>query len=121
LKIPATIFLLVLMLSVQSPVGQLFKIPLLIEHFNKHQKQQGLSFIEFLCDHYSSGHNDEDLQEDEQLPFKTLNLYPAGYAIVPGGIKTSACIRVPADKKIIFIDAYAPQQHLARIFHPPRL
>jgi hypothetical protein len=109
------------MLSAQSPLGQLFKIPLLIEHFNKHQKQHGVSFIDFLYDHYSSGHNDGDLPEDEQLPFKTLNFYPASYAIVPGGIKASACIPLIADENVIFTDGYAPQQHLARIFHPPRL
>ncbi|HET9744643.1 MAG TPA: hypothetical protein VFP97_02955, partial [Chitinophagaceae bacterium] len=65
----ATIFLLVLMVSIQTPIGQLFKLPLLIEHFIKHQKRNGVSLIDFLEEHYSSGHNDADLPEDEQLPF----------------------------------------------------
>lgn len=121
MRTATTIFLLVLLVSVQTPVGQLFKLPNLIEHFMKHQKQDGVSLITFLQDHYTPDHNDADLPEDEQLPFKNFTFYIIGYAIVPGVIKTSVFNSLPADKKVIFPDTYAPQQHLARIFHPPRV
>lgn len=117
----ATIFLLLLLVSIQTPVGQVFKLPMLIEHFIKHQKQEGVSLIDFLQDHYTSDHNDADLPEDEQLPFKNITFYTIGYAIVPDVIKTNVFVPLPADKKVIFPDTYTPQQHFASIFHPPRV
>ena len=114
------IFFLVLLVSIQTPVGQLFKLPNLVEHFAKHQRQDGVSLMDFLQDHYTSSHDDADLPEDEQLPFKNITSYTIGYAIVPGVIKTNACIRLHADKKVIVPDTYTPQQHLSSIFHPPR-
>jgi|SRR5688572_28173545 len=113
------IFLLVLVVSVQTPVGQLFKLPLLVEHFIKHQKQNHNSLIGFLEDHYTNGHNDSDLPEDENLPFKNI-MYYAAFAIVPGVIKNYVFFPLPAGKKIFFTDTYVLQQHLACIFHPPR-
>lgn len=120
MRTPVTIFLLVLMVSIQTPVGQLFKLPLLIEHLIKHQKQYGVSLFGFLQDHYSPDHNDADLPEDEQLPFKNITFYTIGYAIVPGVFKTTVFITLPADRRIIFPETYTPQQHLGSIFHPPR-
>ena len=121
MKAAATIFFLVLTVSIQTPVGQLFKLPLLIEHFIKHQKQNGVSLINFLDDHYFSSHDDADLPEDEQLPFKNITFSSIGYAIVPGLSKGNVIAPLPVTKKVTFFETYAPQQHLARIFHPPRV
>ena len=120
MRIASTIFFLILMVSIQTPAGQLLKLPLLIEHYIKHQKQNGVSIVAFLAEHYSSNHNDDDKPEDEQLPFKNVTFNAIGYAIVPGVIKANAMAPLPYDKKVIFPETYAPQQHLARIFHPPR-
>ena len=109
------------MVSIQTPAGQFLKLPLLIEHFIKHQKQNGVSIIAFLNEHYSSSHNDDDKPEDEQLPFKNITSYAIGYAIVPGVIKANTMPPLPCNKKVVFPETYAPQQHLARIFHPPRM
>ena len=116
----ATIFLLVLLVSIQTPFGQLLKLPLLVEHFKKHQKQDGVSLIVFLEDHYLSHHNDADLPEDEQLPFKNITFNSIGYAIVIPAVQANICAPLPVKKKISFSDIYTPQQHLASVFHPPR-
>ena len=121
MKSAVPIFLLVLMVSIQTPVGQLFKLPLLIEHFIKHQKQEGVSFLGFLANHYAIDHNDADLPEDEQLPFKNITFYSVGYAIVAPVTQTNVFAPLPSEKKVIFHDIYTPQQHLASIFHPPRV
>lgn len=115
------ILLLVLIVSTQTPAGQLLKLPLLIEHFIKHQKQDSSSLIGFLADHYTTHHNDADRPEDEQLPFKNSIVHSIGYAIVPSAIKANIFIPLPTDMKFSFLDAYVPQQHLTRIFHPPRV
>ncbi len=50
---------------------ELFRLPLLIEHFLEHQEQEGkLSLIDFLHLHYSTEHNNSDTDEHNQLPFK---------------------------------------------------
>jgi hypothetical protein len=116
----ATIFLLVLLVLIQTPIGQLFKFPLLVEHFIKHQRQQGISFLGFLQDHYVTDHNDADLPEDEELPFKNVPFYSIGYAIITPVIRPKTVTPLPVEKKFIFTDIYTPQQHLASIFHPPR-
>ena len=115
-----TIFLLTLLVFIQTPAGQVLKLPVLIEHFINHKKQDNVSFIGFLKDHYSSNHNDADQREDEQLPFKNIKFFTMGYAIVPALVNTQVLIHLAADKKLIFPDSYAPQQHLASIFHPPK-
>lgn len=116
-----TIFVLVLLVSIQTPLGQLFKLPTLIEHFIKHQQQAGVSFLGFLQDHYAQNHNDADLPEDEQLPFKNIAFNTIGNAVVAGVIMTTVLVSLPADKKVIFHEAYAAQQHSGSIFHPPRI
>jgi len=121
MKSAVTIFLLVLMVSIQTPVGQLFKLPLLIEHYIKHHKQDGVSIIGFLEDHYSTDHNDGDRQEDEQLPFKNITFYSMGYAIVTPIVQANVFAPLPTEKKIVFPGTYTPQQHLGSIFHPPRV
>ena len=121
MKSAVTIFLLVLMVSIQTPVGQLFKLPLLIEHYIKHQKQEGISLIGFLENHYASDHKDADLPEDEQLPFKNITFYSIGYAIVTPILTANVFAPLPTEKKILFPDIYTPQQHLGSIFHPPRI
>jgi len=117
----ATIFLLALLVSIQTPLGQLLKLPLLVEHFIKHQEQDGVSLIDFLEDHYLSDHNDADLPEDEQLPFKNITFNSIGYAIVIPVIQANIFAPLPAKKKMTFPDIYTPQQHLTSIFHPPRV
>ena len=120
MKTAVAIFFLVLLVSIQTPVGQLFKLPKLIEHFVKHKNQNGESFMSFLQDHYAPGHNDSDLPEDDQLPFKNIAFYSISNAIVPGVIKADVFIRLSGDKKLVAPDVYTPQQHLTSIFHPPR-
>ena len=110
-----------LMLSIQTPLGQLFKLPLLVEHYIIHQKQDSVSLFTFLIDHYSTNNNDRDLPEDEQLPFKNITCYSIGYAIVTSVIQTNILAPLPAEEEIVFSDIYSPQQHLAGIFHPPRV
>lgn len=120
MKTAATL-LLILLVSMQTPVGQLFKLPLLVEHFLKHQKQEGVSLFGFLVDHYKANHKDADFPEDEQLPFKNISFYSISNAIVPEIVQTNLLVSVPSDKKIIFRGTYLPQQHLASIFRPPRV
>lgn len=118
MKTAASIFL-VLLLTVQTPVGQVFKLPLLIEHFLKHQNQTGTSLIGFIIDHYSHEHTDADQSEDQQLPFKTVVLLNIGSAIVPPLVKSDFAVELKCPQKLPLNDFHKPQQFLCTIFHPP--
>lgn len=109
------------MVCIQTPLGQLLKLPVLVEHYLKHQKQGGVSLLDFLKEHYASNHNDADLPEDEQLPFKNVTFNSIDYAIVAPTIQANVVPFMFPDKKTIFPHTYSPQLHLASIFHPPRV
>jgi hypothetical protein len=117
----ATILLAALLTLTQTPLGQLMKLPVLIEHFCKHKRCDGVSLLGFLNDHYTSKHNDADQSEDERLPFKTIIVQHISIAVMPSVSKTdfSLCFDIPA--KLMLPDFYTPQQHLCSIFHPPRV
>ena len=116
-----TILLLTLLTLTQTPLGQLVKLPVLIEHFYKHKLHDGVSLFEFLNDHYTSEHNDADQREDKRLPFKTIILQQADVAVVPGVVKTDFSVSFEIPMELMFSDTYTPQQHLCSIFHPPRV
>jgi len=120
-RISAAILLLVVLTVTQTPLGQLLKVPVLIEHFFKHKKQDGVSLLKFLIEHYSPGHNDADRSEDDQLPFKSMILQNIGTALVPGIIKADFSLVFDVPKKLTRQGCYVPHQHLSSIFHPPRL
>lgn len=121
LRKATTIFLLVLMVSIQTPFGQLSKLPLLIEHYIKHQKQNGVSLIDFLEEHYAAKHKDADWPEDEQLPFKNITCYNTGYAIVTPLVQANEVALLSIEKKFVFPDTNTPENHSGSIFHPPRV
>jgi hypothetical protein len=118
MKTAASILLFVL-LSAQTPFGQVFKLPLLVEHFIKHQQRSGTSLFTFIIDHYSHEHQDADRSEDGQLPFKSLLVLNMASAIVPPLVKADFAVKPNAVPKTALNLSRTPQKHLSRIFHPP--
>lgn len=118
----ATVVLLLLVLTItQTPVGQLLKLPLLIEHFYKHKKQGGISLLKFLKEHYSAEHNDADRSEDKQLPFKTVIVQSIGFALLPSAVSADLSSNLDIPQKIIPRGFNIAQQDRNAIFHPPRV
>jgi hypothetical protein len=113
--------LLIVFLSAQTPLGQVFKLPVLIEHFYQHQKQSDISLFSFILDHYSHEHHDADQSEDQQLPFKTVILCSMAFAVVPVFMQADFSNQCDCDQKTVVYNVHAPQQHLCSIFHPPRI
>jgi hypothetical protein len=68
------IFLLLVFMCANTSIGQLFKIPNLIKHYNEHKSEStdaSISFIDFIKLHYSN--NAEHSHEEHQdLPYKSL-------------------------------------------------
>ena len=120
MKVAAAILFWVLLVAVQTPAGQFFKLPFLVCHYMKHQLTNGVSVIDFLEDHYATGDQYANLPEDEQLPFKSIVLFNIGFAILPDAIRQNTSAFFLVRKKMIPSVLYNPQQHLNNIFHPPR-
>jgi hypothetical protein len=116
----AASILLVVFLSAQTPLGQVFKLPVLLEHFYQHQQQNGISLLSFIIEHYSHEHYDADQSEDQQLPFKTVILCSIGSAVIPAVVQSDFSIQSDYPLKVAVNDVHTPQQHLCSIFHPPR-
>ena len=58
------IFFLVIFATSFTELGQLFKIPSLVQHYYSHQEKSSVSFFDYLEDHYSSHRDDGDRNED---------------------------------------------------------
>lgn len=67
--------LISIVLFATTPLKELAKLPLLIEHFIEHvEANPHLDIVSFLNMHYFNGDPiDEDYEEDMKLPFKTLD------------------------------------------------
>lgn len=104
----------------QTQVSQLFKLPLLIEHFAKHKYEQKISFVKFIVEHYSTKHIDADLPEDNNLPFKNASLMNFEYAVLPSVLKAEFLQYSFLSGKVILPESFCSQPNLCSIFHPPR-
>ena len=76
-KIIAISFLIVF-LCANTEMGQLLKLPNLIEHFSNHQKDyssQNISLLDFIAIHYNDTqhHSDQEKDNHQSLPFKTIS------------------------------------------------
>lgn len=68
-----------------TPVGELVKLPVLIEHFQEHCRETpDMTLIGFFVLHYFSGDvRDADYERDMQLPFKTVEVSALPLATAP--------------------------------------
>lgn len=68
------ILLISLHLFGNTEAGQVFKLPLLLDHYNRHQEQKPtLGFIDFFLMHYGGDDGiSTDNDQDQQLPFHDL-------------------------------------------------
>jgi hypothetical protein len=115
------IWLLFIVSVTQTEFGQLLKLPLLLEHYQKHKNQsKKLSFISYLKDHYTKAHQDQDQAEDKQLPFNAPVSHPPGFALIPPTIEIQKPVRSTGHQFFIRNDHQSLPQFFYTIFHPPR-
>ena len=67
--------LLSLYLFSSAEFSELLKFPLLAQHYTEHQQEQeGITFWEFVCQHYTHGDvDDDDKDKDMRLPYKSID------------------------------------------------
>lgn len=119
-KLIAIFFLFVFSFAT-TELGQFFKLPVLVQHFYTHQKQEGMTLFDFLAEHYVGEHEDEDKQDDMQLPFKSMISGPSAVANFP--IHKIELKRLVVQKKQLAVSLQVPDlpsQLVFGVFHPPR-
>lgn len=115
----------ILFMNSSTELHQLFRIPLLLEHFHQHLKQDpSLSVLAFLKIHYTVANAhpvDNDEREDNQLPFKSAdNINHIDSPVtLKGYFPEKTFIRVE-DELPGYLPGYIPDKRIDLIFHPPR-
>jgi len=105
---------------------QLLKIPIILEHFHEHQKEnKDITFLEFLDIHYMHGSPmDDDYDRDMQLPFKTMNHHVNMTPVHVKDLTSSTLSILSPTRETVFVvvdDQGIPSRYLSSIFQPPRV
>lgn len=115
------ILLLALFAAANTELGQMFKIPFMVQHFYTHQQLEGDSVSSFLLEHYQADHQDDDAAADEQLPFKSFNSQNLFNLFVPAVVfeTTLPHVKILQNPFTLFDTHHLTQRSFA-VFHPPR-
>lgn len=112
------------MFLAQSPLNQLLKFPILINHYLEHRQQNAnLSFVDFIKAHYSDKVvHDNDSDRDMQLPFKKCITPFFVFVIIQDkiNITVSTVIHGFVKPNQIFSSNWNPQNSLSVIWQPPK-
>lgn len=125
MKRAAAILFLVLYIFTVTECNQLLKLPVLLEHYTEHKKDnRNISFPDFIYMHYAGDDfNDNDEDRDKRLPFKAFDTYTSFSAQhTPSDICTQGWIIQMAYKQagICYADLNLPSSYLKAIWQPPK-
>ena len=126
LKKPISIFFLTVYLFSVTEASQLFKLPVLFQHFAEHKIQDhNIGILPFLDIHYMHGSpKDKDYSRDMQLPFKKATgfilIFSANY--VPASISFTMLkpLEIKAGKFFHAKESFLLSSHLSTIWQPPK-
>ena len=121
------IFLIGIYLFCSTELKELVKLPVLFQHFFEHKElDQQMTFLGYLEHHYSDvPHTDNDADRDNQLPFKTNDLF-AGNVLSPA-VAPHFAIQIKKTSQLIvvqkirvnndYVDVLA---YTGKIWQPPK-
>lgn len=122
-----SIFFLSIYLFSYTEARELWKLPIVFQHFQEHKiLNPDLSFIDFLDIHYMHGSpHDGDYDRDMQLPFKTpfsSNCANANFIITIPDFLTEQKISQIVKKPLLFYthSGYSYNFH-SSIWQPPKI
>lgn len=123
-NVSAIFFLTVILLS-QTPLQQVLKLPVLVEHYKEHQVgNTHISFAAFIVLHYFSGNpKDSDYDRDLQLPFRSNAVILMGSTVIlPGLINADFAPPVYQEKSYsLFHLTQLSSSHTSGIWQPPKV
>lgn len=121
------IFLIGIYFSCSTELKEMFKLPILFQHFYEHKALDSkMTFLGYLEHHYSDvPHTDNDADRDNQLPFKTNDLF-AGSVLSPAvaphfGIQMKKASQLIVIQKIrVNNDHIDVLAYTEKIWQPPK-
>lgn len=122
-KYLSILFLSVYLLSI-TQLGELIKLPLLVEHYLEHKQQNSnLTILNFLRIHYQAQHVfDADYDKDMKLPFKShTNISSVVFYPLIQEYKTIQKVNFKYKKEILYTYSFSYSSiSLSSIWQPPR-
>ena len=116
-------FLISVFMCANTSIGQLLKVPNLIEHYNEHKNEltsNSILFIDYIISHYSK--NAENNHDHEDLPFKTFdNSASALFAYPTITYQIQVVKPLISIKKKFFYNKSFKSNLIASIWLPPKL
>ena len=116
-------FLILVFMCANTSIGQLLKVPNLIEHYNEHKKElttNSISFIDYIVSHYSK--NADNNHDHEDLPFKTLdNSSSTLFAFSIITYQIQVVMPLISTQKKFFYNKSFKSNLIASIWLPPKL
>lgn len=119
-----TIFCFSVIVTAGTQLHQLLKLPVFIQHFHEHQKEdKNISLLRFVIIHYFSGNpKDDDYNRDMQLPFKTTEC--SSLITVAVVLQSSVAAERPeffvANSYPALKNNIIPSSHFSDIWQPPK-
>ncbi|MFZ1369405.1 MAG: hypothetical protein WAR78_03430 [Ferruginibacter sp.] len=124
-KISAYIFFTVYLFTASAAM-ELFKLPVLISHYYDHREEnKAMTLPAFLMQHYFyEDGTDQDVEEDNKLPFKSLeNAYSVSFISLSPPDQPECMTHTDEMSENsfgIYTNPFLPFQYLSTIWQPPR-
>lgn len=116
-------FLITVFMCANTSIGQLLKIPNLIEHFKEHNNKPNTdsnSFIDFIVSHYSK--DSERSHDHENLPFKTYDNSTSTLYVFSSTTYQILTIKpLITGKNKFFYNNFFKSKSITSIWLPPKL
>mgnify|MGYP005859664051 FL=1 len=118
------LFLISVFICANTSIGQLLKIPNLIEHYNEHKNElttASISFIDFLESHYSKN-AENNPEEHQNLPFKTFEITSTLFVLVSNtNFQIQPVKVVISNKQKFFYQKSFKSNLITSIWLPPKI
>lgn len=127
LKKSIAISLIIIFVSAYTEIGQLLKIPQLVNHYWEHSHEtdadHDMSFLVFIKGHYSKDQSNNNHKGHQGLPFKTLNQITNMTLALQSQTTMTFINRIgiPVKTQVPFSDEYYTSTVFASIWLPPKL
>ncbi|WP_072783748.1 hypothetical protein [Flavobacterium haoranii] len=117
------IFLITIFLCANTSIGQLLKVPNLLEHYKEHQKKvatSSISFVQFLKLHYSKKFENNQ-EEHQNLPFKTFDNVTSVFTISFINLQIQLIKSIITCKQKFFYNKSFKSKLVISIWMPPKI
>ena len=117
------IFLITIFLCANTSIGQLLKVPNLLEHYKEHQISLGnnaISFVQFLKLHYSKKFENNQ-EEHQNLPFKTFDNVTSVFTISFTNLQIQLIKSIITCKQKFFYNKSFKSKLVISIWMPPKI